>query len=100
MGRRECGAGSEARLLINARELVPGADRKAIIAAIDAVAHERAKRRVDVSFVLDREIGDAAPRVQAIGRGKGARGTNLEAARALTAMIALGRVGRKVQRQI
>src|SRR5690625_3056226 len=40
--RRQFDAGQEVRLLGNRGELVPGTDRKAIVAAIDPVAHEGA----------------------------------------------------------
>ena len=55
-----------------ARELVPRADRQAIVAAVDAIADRGAQLRRDRPLVLDRQIGDAAARVEPIGRGEGA----------------------------
>jgi hypothetical protein len=42
------------------RELVPGADGEAVVAAVDPVAEQRAKLGVDRAVVLDGEVGDAA----------------------------------------
>ena len=61
------------------RPFVPGADRKAIVAAVDAVADGAAKLQRDRALVLDREIGDAPAWVEAIGRGKGLRRADVEA---------------------
>src|SRR5579862_596604 len=55
------GARSQFRLARDLREFVPGANREAIIAAIDAVADGRPEFDRDVTFVLDGEIGDATP---------------------------------------
>ena len=52
------------------RELVPRADRQAIVAAIDAVADRLAEFVRDRALVLDREIGNAAPRIELVRRGK------------------------------
>ncbi|KAI1693817.1 hypothetical protein DdX_20462 [Ditylenchus destructor] len=51
-------------------ELVPRAHCKAIVAAIDAIADPLAKLLRDRPFQLDREVGDAAARIEPIGRGK------------------------------
>jgi hypothetical protein len=51
-----------------------------------------------MAFVLDREVGDAAARVELIGRGEGFRRTNVEAAATRAAMADLGRVGRELGR--
>ena len=74
-------------------ELVPRADRQAIVAAIDAVADQRPQRRIDRALVLDGEIGDAAPRIETVGRGKAGSG-RCRGRPALAAMVGLGRVGR------
>src|SRR6185369_17880867 len=52
-------------------ELVPGADGEAVVAAIDAIAHERAQLARDRPLMLDGEIGDATPGVELVGRGEG-----------------------------
>ena len=72
------------------RELVPRADRKAIVAAIDAVADGFAEFVRDRSLVLDREIGNAAPRIELVGRRKRRRRTDVEAGPAGAAMVGLG----------
>ena len=56
------------RLAAGVREFVPRADRQAIVAAVDAVAHQRPQLARDRALVLDGEIGDAAPRIEPIGR--------------------------------
>ena len=50
------------------RELVPRAHREAIVAAIDAVADRFAEFVRDRALVLDGEIGNAAPRIELVGR--------------------------------
>src|SRR5690606_9002152 len=74
-GLVEVVAGAEIRLVGAARELVPGADQLAVVAAVDAVAHRRAQFLGDGAVVLDREVGDAASRVDPVGRGDRAGGT-------------------------
>ena len=49
-------------------ELVPGADRKTIVAAEDPVADAGAQFGGDVVLVLDGQIGDAAPGIEPVGR--------------------------------
>ena len=71
------------------REFVPRTDREAIVAAIDAVADQRPQLARDRAFVLDGEIGDAAPRIEPIGRGKCRGRTDIEAGAASAAMIVL-----------
>ena len=72
-------------------ELVPGADREAVVAAEDAVADAFAQLRRDGPLVLDRQVGDAAPRIEAVGRRKGVRRADVEAAPAGAAAVGLGR---------
>ena len=79
------------------RELVPGAHREAIVAAIDAVADGFAKFARDRALVLDGEIGDAAPRIELVGRGKRRRGADVEAGPARAAMVGLGLVLRQIE---
>ena len=80
------------------RKLVPRADGKAVIAAIDAVAHDFTEFVRDRPLVLDGEIGNAAPCVDAIGRGEGLGRTSVEAGAAGAAMVAVRRVGRNFRR--
>ncbi len=62
------------------RELVPGADRQAIVAAVDSVAHQRPQPPVDRAFVLDGEVGDAPPAIQQMRRREGVGRADVEAA--------------------
>jgi hypothetical protein len=69
------------------------ADGEAVVAAIDAVADRLAEFMRDRPLVLDGEVGNAAARVDAIGRGKGLGRTGVEAGAAGAAMVAVRRVG-------
>ncbi len=80
------------------REFVPRTHRQAIVAAINAVAHLHAELARDGALILDGEIGNAASRIQPIGRGKGIGGTDIEALPAIAAMIAFAFVRRQVER--
>src|ERR1700730_982370 len=60
-------------------ELVPRADREAIVAAIDAVADRLAEFARDRSLARDRQVGDAAPRIELVGRWKRRRWADVEA---------------------
>ena len=80
-------------------ELVPRADRQAIVAAIDAVADRRAEFLRDRPLMLDGQVGDAAPRIEPVGRGKGIGRAGVEAGAAGAAMVALRRVGRQLERR-
>src|SRR5690606_23712682 len=75
-----------------ARELVPGTDGETIVAAVDPVPHQRPQLLRDLPLVLDREIRDAAPRIEPVGRRKGAGRACLEAPRAGAAAVAARRV--------
>ena len=66
-------ARDELRLGGAAGELVPGADGEAVVAAIDAVADRLAEFARDRPLVLDGQVGDAAPRVELVGRREGVR---------------------------
>ena len=68
--RREIGARAQLRLTAEAGEFVPRADGETIVAAIDAIAHRRAKLGRDMALVLDRQVGNAAARIETIGRRK------------------------------
>ena len=88
----------ERDLVRGLRELVPRADRETIVAAIDAIADRLAEFARDVALVLDGEIGNAAPRIDLVGRGERARRTDVEAGVARAAMIALRRIGLDLER--
>ena len=49
-------------------------------------------------FVLDREVGNAAPRIELVGRGERRGRADIEAGAATAAMVVLGRVRRQVER--
>src|SRR5947209_10593030 len=72
------------------RKLVPRADCKAIVAAIDAIADGLSKFVRDRSLVFDREIGNATPRIELVGRGESRGRADIEAGMARAAMIDLG----------
>ena len=82
-------AGGELGLAAERGELVPGADGEAVVAAVNPVADRRPQGPGDRPFQLDRQVGDAAARVEPIGRGKGAGRTGVEAGAAGPAMVAL-----------
>ena len=57
--------------LVSARglgELVPRAHGQAVVAAEHAVADGLAELGWDVALVLDRQVGDAAARIELVGR--------------------------------
>jgi hypothetical protein len=81
------------------RELVPWAGREAVVAAVDAIAEQRAQRLVDRSLVLDRQIGDAPARVDPVRRREGVGRAGVEAGAALAAMVGFGIVIRQLGRQ-
>ncbi len=49
-------------------KLVPGAEQLAIVATVDAVADGLAKLRRNCALQLDRQVGNAATRVELVGR--------------------------------
>ena len=79
-------------------KLVPGTGGQTVVAAIDAVAQQRAQFRVHRALVFDGQIGNAAPRIQLEWRRKRARRTGIQTGPAGSAMIAFGRVLWQVQR--
>src|SRR5690606_9334144 len=54
----------------------------------------------DGAFVLDREVGNAAPRIEPIGRGEGLGGAGFLAGIARSAAILVRCIGRKRQRGV
>ena len=95
--RREIGAGLQLRLAAEAGEFVPRADGEAIVAAVDAIAHRGAELGRDMALVLDRQIGNAAARIETIGRRKGLRRAGVETGAAGAAMILFRRIGRELE---
>ena len=61
------------------RVLVPRADQLAVVAAVDAVADRGAQLDRDRPFVLDRQVGDAAPRVEPVRRDDRLRRADVDA---------------------
>src|SRR5690606_6980525 len=88
--------GALARLL---GEFVPWADGKAIVAAIDAVAHRLAELKRDMTLVLDGQVGNAAARIEFVRLREGLRRTGIETAAAGAAMILMGLVGLDFERR-
>src|SRR5436190_8522379 len=88
----------EVRLVARLREAVPGADELAIVAAVNPVANQRPQLYRDRAFVLDREIRDAAARVELVGPDDRLRWTDVDAAAAAAAMLLDRRIRR--QRQV
>ena len=68
------------------RVLVPRARQLAVVAAVDAVAHRGAEFLGNRTVVLDRQVADAAPRIEPVGRDDGLRGAHVDARRAAAAM--------------
>ncbi len=85
-------AGDELRLGSGAGEFVPRTDGEAVVAAIDAVADRCAEFVRDRTLVLDGQVGDAAPRIEPVGRRKGIGRADVETGAAGAAVIVFGRV--------
>src|SRR5262245_6082887 len=79
-----CAVEAVARLevLLAARpsEAVPRTDELAVVAAVDAVADERAQLLRDRALVLDGEVRDAAARVELVGAADRLRRAHVDAA--------------------
>jgi len=80
-------AGVEAGLAGDRRELVPGADGQAIVAAVDAVAHRNPKFHREGTGELVVEIGQASPRIELERGGEGVRRADVETGRAGAAVL-------------
>ena len=94
--RRADRLGPDRELLVarGGGELVPGADGEAIVAAIDAVADGGAELAGYRALVLDGQVGDAAARVELVGRRKRVGRTDVETAPAVAAVVGVGTIGR------
>jgi hypothetical protein len=80
------------------REAVPRAGELAVVAAVDAVAQQRPQRLGMRALELDGQVGNAAPRVEPIGRDDGAGRAGVDAGAAGAAVVGDRRIGR--QRQV
>src|SRR5258708_3739991 len=80
----------EVGIVDGAGVFVPGADELAIVAAVNAVSHERAQLFRDRAVMLDGEIRDAAARIELVGRDDRPRGTYVDAAVARAAVLGGG----------
>src|SRR5207249_3442066 len=78
---------------------IPGADRQAIVAAIDAIADRLAKLVRDRPFVLYGKIGDAAPGIELEGRGEGIGRADRLAGIAAAAVLGMRRIRLQLQRR-
>src|SRR3546814_8671784 len=81
-------------------EFVPRAHREAIVAAIDAIADRVPELFGDRPRMFDREIGDAAPGIEPVRRGKGLRRTRILTRPATAAVIAPRRAWHEVESRI
>src|SRR5690606_16627301 len=73
-------------------ELVPRADRQAVVAAIDAVAYRAAELVWDRPLVLNGQIGDAAAGIEPVRGGKGVGRACIQAGATGAAMVFLATV--------
>src|SRR5712671_2774258 len=78
----------EIRLRRELRVAVPRANELAVVAAEDTVADERPQFDGNAPFQLDREVGNAAPRVQRIRCNDGARRADIQTLGAAAAVLA------------
>src|SRR5262249_38299555 len=85
-------------LVAGLRELVPRAYRQTIVAAEDAVADRGAQLARNRPRVLDGEVGDAAARIEPVGRGERRRRADVETSTTSAAVIDLRRVRRQIER--
>src|SRR5271165_1722196 len=81
-------------------ELVPRTHREAVIAAVDSVADRFAKLVRYWTFVLDRQIGNAAGCVEAIWCREGISGADIDASRTRAATVAGDFVRLQIHRRI
>src|SRR5580693_2760856 len=81
------------------RELIPRTDQLAVIASVNAIADRAAKFLRNTAGQLNGQVGDAAARIETIGRDDGARraGGNTSAARAAVGRARLVRRQFKIQ---
>src|SRR5919197_2770403 len=77
----------EVRFIGRLRKPIPWADELAVVAAVDPVADERPQLFRDGALVLDREIRDAAARIELVRRDDPLRRADVDAAPASAAML-------------
>src|SRR3954468_6181059 len=82
----------EIRLGRGLRESVPRADELTIVAAVDAVPDQRTQLFRNRALVLDRQVGDAAARVELVGTDDRLGRTDVDAAVAGAAMLFCRRI--------
>src|SRR5665213_339797 len=81
-------------------EFIPRARELAVIAAVDAIADRAAKLQGYGAVELDGEVGNAAPRVETIGRNDGAGVAGGHAGAACSAVRGTGRLLRQFEAQV
>src|SRR5687768_7844318 len=97
-GAIEAVARGEVRFAARAGKAVPRAHQLAVVAAVYAVADERAQRFRDGALVLDGEIGDAAPGLELVRAADCLRRADVDAPLAGAAAVLL--LGVERQRQV
>src|SRR5262249_27083837 len=90
----------EIRLGGDLRVAVPGPHQLAIVASVDPVADQGPDLDGDAPLELDREVRDAAPRVEPVGGDDRARRADVDALAAAAAVRAHGSVHRERQVRI
>ncbi len=68
------------------RELVPGADQLAVVAAVDPVAHQRPQLHRNRPAMLDGQVRDAPPRIEPLRRHDRLRRAHVDAGAAAAAV--------------
>ncbi len=67
---------------------VPRADKLAVVTAVDAVADQRTQRFGNAALEFDGEVGNAAARIELVGRDDGAGRAGVQTGVAATAVLA------------
>ena len=91
------GRGGETGFTRNGGEAVPGTRLEAIVTSINSIANERSQLERDRAFKLDRQVRDAATRIEFVRLGDRTRGTRRDASNAGAATRRLLRIGRQLQ---
>jgi tRNA threonylcarbamoyl adenosine modification protein YjeE len=86
-GESSAGLTSKSASRARARELVPRADELAVVAAVDAVADGGAELDRDRALRFDRQVRDAAARVELVGRDDRLRRADVDARAAAAAVV-------------
>jgi len=88
---------SKSGRLLRRANLFQGHDQLAIVAAVNAVAHQRAQLQRNRPVVLDGQVGDAAPGIQAVRRDDGLRGAGCRCRRCSCQQWACDGLGRQAR---